>query len=335
MWRSLLSISRRRRKILVFLAKLLIVVIPISFLLSWGRFDLGKQIDALQEPATIALLFCIWMMSFVALVAWRWKIVSRTLDLHLPSAFAVKTHLTGVFMSSWLPGGIGGDVWKAYQFGALIKGTGDRSTAYLSVLLDRVIGLYALIFCGSVCVLFEIRLWLDSAYSALAILLLGSCVIMSALGFGLIIAPFRLPARLDRTLKAVTDHYNIASILVNHISSIRKNKVLFLYCIAVSILVQILNVIFFSYITILVTGHAVSFVTMSGVFTISLLITILSMAPGGLGVGHLMFDLLFSDFGLTSGADVFNVFYIVTTLFGLAGAVPYLWPLSTDSERFK
>ena len=330
-----IAIPRRRKSILVFLAKLLIVAVPIFYLIDGGRFDLARQIAVLYEPASVVLLFLLWAASFVVLVALRWGIVARILDLDLPAGFAIKAHLAGVFLSSWLPGGIGGDLWKAYRFGARLKASGNRPAAYLSVVLDRVVGLYALMLCGSFCVLLEIGLWLGSAYAVLAILLLASCVLATALGLLLLFAPRPLPPRAKGLIERVTARYELARMLVAQIRSIRNHKTLLLRCLSMSILIQVLNVLFFGYIAMLVTGQPVSFITISAIFTISLLVTIASMAPGGLGVGHLMFDVLFADFGLRNGADVFNVFYFVTTFFSLAGLLPYLLPETKEGRALK
>lgn len=333
MSQPLLGVLKRHRRALGLLAKVLIAALPLYFLIAGARFDLGRQAALLQEPAAIALLFCIWALSFVLLVAWRWQFVSRILGLELPLGFALGAHLAGVFMSSWLPGSIGGDIWKAYRYGALLKGTDGQTTAYLSVVLDRVFGLYALVLCGSLCVLLEIGLWLDSAYAALALLLLGLCLLLSLAGGLVLTAAFPLPASLAALLERGKARYRLVEGFAGHLRAMRENKRLFLPCISISIVIQVLNVVFFGTIATLVTGQAVSFITMSSVFTISLLITILSMAPGGLGVGHLMVELLFSDVGLPSGADVFNVFFVLTTLFSLIGALPYLLPDAASRRR--
>ena len=332
---GLIAILRRRKGTLVLLAKLLIVAAPIFYLVREGRFDLARQVAVLREPASLALLFLYWALSFVALMAWRWRIVARILDLQLPIGFALKAHLAGIFLSSWLPGGIGGDLWRAYRFGALLKTSGRRTTAYLSVVLDRVVGLYVLMLVGSVCVLIEADLWFDSRFAILALLLLASCVLASALGILSLLAPLPMPGGLKRLIAKVADRSEAAGLLLANLRSIRKNRGMLLGCLAVSVLVQVVNVLFFGHIALLVTGEAVSFVTVSGILAIGLLVTIASMAPGGLGVGHLMFDVLFADFGLRSGADVFNVFFFVTTFFSFAGLLPYLLPETKEGRDLK
>lgn len=332
---GLIAILKRRKRILVLLAKLLIVAAPIVYLIEEGRFDLGRQVAIFHEPASIALLFLLWAVSFVGLMAWRWRILARVLDLQLPVGFALQVHLAGIFLSSWLPASIGGDLWRAYRFGALLKTSGRRTTAYLSVVLDRVVGLYVLMLVGSACVLIDIERWLASDFSVLALLLLAACALATALGLLTLYAPLSLPSGLKALAEKVTARSDTASLLAANLRSIRKNRRILPGCLALSVLIQVLNLLLFGIVAELVTGQPIGFVTVSAVFTIGLLVTIASMAPGGLGVGHLMFDVLFADLGLQSGADVFNVFFFVTTFFAFLGLLPYLLPDMKDDRRLE
>ena len=330
-----IAFLRRRKGILVLLAKLLIVAVPIFYLIDGGRFDLERQVAVFQKPTSIALLFSIWLLSFVGLMAWRWRLLARILDLHLPVGFALKVHLAGIFLSSWFPGSIGGDLWRAYRFGALLKTSGRRTTAYLSVVLDRLVGLYVLMLVGSVCILLEVRVWLDSVFWVLAAVLLASFILATALGLQVLFAPVPVPEKLKSLIGKLTARSETASLLMANLRSIRKNRRMLLWCLLLSILIQVLNLLFFGHIVLLVTGESVSFATLAAIFSIGLLVTIASMAPGGLGVGHLMFDVLFADLGLRNGADVFNVFFFVTTLFAFAGLLPYLLPDARESRGLK
>jgi uncharacterized protein (TIRG00374 family) len=54
-----------------------------------------------------------------------------------------KLNLIGVFFNYAVPGGVGGDVIKAYYFGK--KQKDSKAIAIISVMMDRVLGLYAMI----------------------------------------------------------------------------------------------------------------------------------------------------------------------------------------------
>ena len=76
--------------------------------------------------------------------------------------------------------------------------------------------------------------------------------------------------------------------------------------------------------THLVLGQAVPFSNLAVVFPVGLLATTIPIAPGGLGVGHAVFDHLFSLINITGGADVFNLFILGQMFCNLLAAIPYL-----------
>jgi hypothetical protein len=52
--------------------------------------------------------------------------------------------------------------------------------------------------------------------------------------------------------------------------------------------------------------------------------TALPLAPGGLGLGHVAFERLFTMVGLTGGANIFNVMVLGQLSLNLLGVIPYL-----------
>ncbi len=320
---------------MIFLFKIVIVTVPIYLLLQEDKFDLALQLGLLDTPGIFFTLFIVWFFSFVLLVALRWVMIARILGLTLPVRFALHTHMAGVFLSSWLPGSIGGDVWKAYRFGQFRKLSSERrGPAYLSVFLDRAMGLYALIVWGAVCILWNYDVWGQSDYSILADALIVLAVLLSLMGLFIFIFPISLPVFIVKIISGLRQKTNFLDVLFQHLNSIRENKTSLIYSLLISFVLQAANVFFLMLIAQYVTGLPVSFIAVSGVFAISLIVTILSLAPGGLGVGHLMFLVLFETQGVPNGADIFNVFFIVITLFSVIGIFPYFWPDTPKKEAY-
>jgi uncharacterized membrane protein YbhN (UPF0104 family) len=58
---------------------------------------------------------------------------------------------------------------------------------------------------------------------------------------------------------------------------------------------------------------------------VGFLSTSIPLAPAGLGVGHAVFDSLFSFFGIKNGASLFNLYFLGTVLFALLGLIPYFF----------
>ncbi len=320
------DLNSKYRTYMIVLFKIVIVTVPIYLLLQEDQFDLTLQLGVLDTPVAFFTLFIVWFVSFILLVALRWVMIARILGLSLPIKFALYTHMAGVFLSSWLPGSIGGDVWKAYRFGQLRKLSSEKKgPAYLSVFLDRAMGLFALIVWGAVCILWNYDVWNHSDYGVLADGLVGLAVLLSLIGMVLFITPFTLPGFMAKTIANLEQKTGVLNVLFQQLHRIRMNKISLIYSLLISLVIQAVNVFFLMLIAEYVTGLSVPFVAVSGIFAISLIVTILSLAPGGLGVGHFMFFVLFEAQGIPNGADIFNVFFVVITLFSAIGIFPYFW----------
>jgi uncharacterized protein (TIRG00374 family) len=79
------------------------------------------------------------------LTTMRWHELLRVLDIRLAPLRTFALNMVGSFWNVAMPGTTGGDVLKAYY---VAKQTHHRTRAVMSVLVDRVIGLLALIVLG-------------------------------------------------------------------------------------------------------------------------------------------------------------------------------------------
>src|SRR5688572_22628122 len=109
-------------------------------LVAVGLFRLVRQADLKYLLAGIALL----PISFL-LTSYRWKILLDALEIRIGAARTFVINMVGAFYNSFMPGSTGGDLVKAYY---VSKHTDLRTRAVLSVLVDRIIGLLALIILG-------------------------------------------------------------------------------------------------------------------------------------------------------------------------------------------
>ena len=76
----------------------------------------------------------------------RWHLLLRAVDIRIGAAKAFVINMVGAFYNTFLPGSTGGDVLKAYYAAKLAPG--HRTRAVMSVIVDRAIGLLALIILG-------------------------------------------------------------------------------------------------------------------------------------------------------------------------------------------
>ena len=90
----------------------------------------------------------------VALSAWRWRYTVEQLGLSLPFGAAVREYYLATFLNQVLPGGVLGDVNRAWRHGA---GPGERLSAIHGVAIERLSGqlVLALVVMASVLWLFQ------------------------------------------------------------------------------------------------------------------------------------------------------------------------------------
>ena len=114
----------------------------------------------------------------VLITGFRWHLLLTALDIHLGAARAFIINMVGAFYNTFMPGSTGGDVLKAYY---AAKHTHLRTRAVISVIVDRAIGLLALIILGGVMAALQ---WDEPACRQVAIV---SAAVIGALAIGLVV----------------------------------------------------------------------------------------------------------------------------------------------------
>lgn len=89
------------------------------------------------------------MLFPIALIitSFRWNAILRALEIPLAQSRTFVLNMVGVFYNTFMLGSMGGDLLKAYYAS---KQTVHRTRAVMSVLVDRIIGLLALVILGGV-----------------------------------------------------------------------------------------------------------------------------------------------------------------------------------------
>ncbi len=149
----------------------------------------------------------------------RWWLLLRVQAIPISWPAALRIYLIGAFFNLFLPGSTGGDAVKAYY--ALRKAPPEkRAGAVLTVVLDRVLGLLALVLIASVFVVWRhswltadpaAARWVWTFESILAFAVFGILVTVAIIGFDV---ADRLPARMPGRSKFI--ELSAASRLYGH-----------------------------------------------------------------------------------------------------------------------
>ncbi len=287
-----------------------------------GLIDLVVLRTALHYPVTLALAT---FVSFLAIptAAFRWQLLLRSQALHLRFVDTVRIAAISTFFGTFLPGAVGGDIIRVvYVHRASF---GRRAGAYMSILVDRMIGLAALMIWAIVVTL--------SRPSGSFTLLEYTLVLLSS---GLLVSIAIVLVFGDRVLGICNSIFRgrwhkIAEIVEHTSQALRQYRLdwpVLLYSLGVAILVSGMQIGAIVIIAVLMNFGGLS----AGDYTIAaaygLLVNNVPLTPGGLGVGEGAFASLCVALGGAAGntpyGTIFLIFRCVLMISVLPGLLVYL-----------
>jgi uncharacterized protein (TIRG00374 family) len=235
------------------------------------------------------VLVSLLLLLAYALSALRWKILLSTQNItHSPSEL-LRVVFIGQFLNNVLPvGGAGGDAFRiAY---VLKNDIGHRASAVLSIIVDRVMGLYGLIVVASTMILIEWKLVVSQD-----LLLIMAAGVIGVL-FGI---PMALPI-LHRMLKSPVIHSLLGKlrflpsghewIMLLDQSLIRYRRHIGEAMLALLISISIHCITLASFLILASKGEW----SLQGLSaTLGWLSNLIPVTPGGLGIGETVFDQIY------------------------------------------
>ena len=275
------------------------------------------------------------IVEFIAGV--RWQLLLRVQGIHLSWPRVFMLLMIGIFFNFFVPGGTGGDVVKVFY---LLKETpGRRAPALLSVLVDRIIGLFSLIALAGVLIAFHWK-WLTSnpqtaawVWTALAILasaFLGIGSSFFVTGFGLV---HRLPAKMpgrDR-LAELSLAYNLygrawPTTLLSFCVSVVAHLAYFLtfFCAAQSFAA--------------VGVRSPTYGELCAIMPIVNTITSMPISFGGIGIREGLFEVFLGNLaGVTQAVAVLtsSIGYALTLIWGLFGGLLYIFYRPSEHVKLR
>jgi len=165
------------RKVLTFSIKAAVSGLLLYFTLA--AVDIGTVISRLSHiDARWAMAELFFLTIQLAAMAWRWRLLVARCGAELPYARLLRLSMIGLFFNKTLPSSAGGDAVRIWLFG---KQSTWRVAAY-SVLLDRVVGVVALVVLAVLCLPWTLGLVRNPVGRA-ALLLIGCGCIAAGIVF--------------------------------------------------------------------------------------------------------------------------------------------------------
>lgn len=308
--------ERRHRRLWI-LAKVVFGLAVVVFLLGSGRIEFSMFREFFRErPLDFALAQLVWYAGFHLTVV-RWRILLSALDVPTRYSDAARLCWIGLLFSQVIPGATGGDVVKGIQVAR--ESPGRRAEAVLSVVLDRAIGLTALMVIGVAGVLLvpaEVRA--KPVLQQLGFILVGMIALIGLGGALLCWRGFWRHPRMARLIGRLPGKRAIGK-LAEALWAMSGRRRALAMATLISLLAHVLFIVTALLLARGLTGEAPSLVRYLFLVPLGQLAFSLPITPGGLGVGQLAYLTLFELIGEQHGGELGVLIQLTTVLWSVVG----------------
>jgi len=274
---------------------------------------------------SISHLFGLLLLSVnLLLQSVRWWLLLRIQRVRFTLWEAMKLSWIGHFFSLALPGSAGGELVRAYY---VSKGTPNEKVAGIStVLLDRFLGLNAMLWLGIPSLLFLVsHNELDST-----VIQIGGLVILLVVSSSVSFLFLWLRYTRYLILKFIPKSFRVS--LTAALNSYKSHSRDLLICFSLSLMASLLLMGAFL-MAVQITGVSINWHSLLLIVPLVIVANSLPIAPGGIGVAETTASLLFAQFGVEKGATVMLIVRIGILLLRLPGGLIYILSAKTRTLR--
>lgn len=310
----------------------------IYWLLQSGKLDLSIISNSLESGTSVYKAASIYL--FVILISsFRWKkILEVKTELPLKYKKVLPINWIGLFFSTFLPGVVTGDVVKLLYIKDESK---EFSKTFLltSVFIDRIIGVCGLLFVAGVTSILNYQELVRLSDEVAVLIHFNFMLFVGAVCFiiGLCLPKNVQKLIYDLCLKIPKIGLKVKTTLEQAWLLGNYKKTTFL-CLGISILVQFLGITSIWILTKPYYPAPISLSLLLGIIPTGLISIAIPISPSGAGVGHVVFEKLFSLLGVPNGASLFNLHFLIIIFVNLIGVIPYIFfgkkHLIEEAEEF-
>jgi uncharacterized membrane protein YbhN (UPF0104 family) len=309
------------RRYVVLALKIVVSLVLLSLLFS--KIDVTR-LWAIARRASVrwfGVALAIYALNMIA-STWRWHLLLRAQEVTLRRRWLLGSFLVASFFNNFLPSNIGGDVIRISD---TAKAARSRTLAATVVLMDRVLGLMALIFVAAVGAsaagavhpaalpIWPMWLWAGLLVGAAA----SAPAVLAPVGFSRLLQPLTVfhPEWVGGRIDTLTEI----------LTRFRARPGALARCFATAVFVQGTMVLYYFAVT-----HAlhlnVALSDIAVIVPISFVVQMLPVSFGGFGVREATFSIYFSRIGqpIESAIAMSLVGQALIILFSLIGAAIYV-----------
>lgn len=296
--------------------KISICIAIVWFIIS--RVDLAEvyQLLTMVSFKVFALGFFIYLAAQLLFIL-RWSKILQALQVNTGLRTLLPLQLVGLFFNLFLPTSVGGDVVKAYY---VSKNTGKKGASFVSVFLDRYIGLLAVIAFAAVAALVA-RLSINGVVVYQWVLLIFAVAVLLSVLLSTDFAP-RLNRFLGTRFRFIQ---NIISLINESSKTILKNRRVMIWTFLLSLGFMLL-VVASNHIFIGSIGRQIEIKDLFVFIPLIALAASLPISINGIGLREGAYIYLFSTVGFTAAESLSLALlnFALLLLISLPGALVYL-----------
>ncbi len=312
----------RYKNQLIQIFKILFAVGLIYWLWQSGKLDFSSLKYFLEPRWAFLGLFLLGVNLFIG--SERWRILLKNQDRHITSLAALKLSLVGMFFNYAMPGGVGGDVVKAYYFHK--DHPNSKVISVTSVLIDRILGLYSMLLLGVFVMIYDYDHVAKIPELNSLFYLISVLTFIASLGLFLLFSKkIHKTGKLQRLIQKLPQSSRLQRLYDSFYMYGNTPTDLF-KVILLSWVAQVFS-IFYLILAGTLSGATAPWSTYFLVAPLGFIALGLPLTPAGVGVGQAAFYFLFNLYlgtASTLGPTTITAFQVGQLVWGLIGAVIYL-----------
>jgi glycosyltransferase 2 family protein len=308
-----------------FLLALKLSVSIVLLVVLFSRIDVGR-LWATARLASVTWLLAALLVYAVNVVAavWRWQLLLSAQDVQMPTRTLMGSFLVAAFFNNFLPSNIGGDV---IRIGDTARAAGSKTLATTVVLVDRGLGLMALVLVAALGASAGVRIHPAAAAPILPVWLWAGFLVGAVASAPAVLAPDGF-GRLLQPLTVFHPEWVGDRIekLTGALARFRSQPGALAGCFGGAVFVQATMVVF--YFAVAYALHLdIGLADLAVVVPVSFVVQMLPVSLNGFGVREATFSFYFSKIGhpIESALLLSLVAQALVMLFSLIGAGVYVW----------
>lgn len=313
------------RRALFWALKLGLVAAILYGLDSSGKLDWSKLAHLWSQWPRALAVWLILLLGTVGSVSLRWGLLLRPAGIHLSFLRLFWIHWIGSFFSSFLPTSVSSDGARAFYVLRESPPQTPKSRLLASLAVDRVLGL------ASVLSLALLGWWInrEQAASEPVLRFLLGVILTLALGLVVFMLLILRPQNPGADpIRPWLERLPLGAYILGLYDALRlyqSQKRVLVWGLLLALLGQGLLVSAVWVAAPLACQCQAAWAPILLATPGGEVASVVPLGPMGVGLGHGVFEYIFSVLGFAQGADVFNLFTAVRLSLGLSGALPYLW----------